>query len=125
MGRNPMSPTTPRPDPGASQGALHSVHTTSFPELLTQLRASLLVSTYQSGRVVVFRTSDGTLNTHFRGFRAPMGMAVGPRSLAIGTERQIWLYRNVPAVAQKLEPIGRHDGCFLPFRAHVTGDIRI
>src|SRR5947207_1569830 len=30
-----------------------------------------------------------------------------------------------PAVARKLEPPGRHDACYLPRAAHVTGDIRI
>jgi uncharacterized protein (TIGR03032 family) len=108
--------------PGAE---LRSVHTTSFPRLLAQLGASVLVSTYQSGRVVVLRAAGQTLNTHFRSFRSPMGLALGPRSLAIGTDRQIWLYRNVPALTPKLPPPGPHDACFLPQQAHVTGDIRV
>ena len=105
---------------GSGEG-LRSVHTTSFPQLLSQLGASLLVSTYQSGRVAVLRAAGDTLNTHFRGFKSPMGMAQSPTSLAIGTERHVWLYRNVPAVL----PPGPHDACFLPYRSHVTGDIRV
>jgi uncharacterized protein (TIGR03032 family) len=101
--------------------ALRSVHTTSFPQVLSQLGVSLLVSTYQSGRVIVLRVVDGVLNTHFRTFKSPMGMAQGGTSLAIGTERHVWLYRNVPAVL----PPGPHDACFLPYRTHVTGDIRV
>ena len=31
----------------------------------------------------------------------------------------------MPAVAQKLEPAGKHDACYLPRRIHVTGDIDI
>jgi uncharacterized protein (TIGR03032 family) len=54
-----------------------------------------------------------------------MGLALGPRSLAIGTERHVWLYRNVPAAGAKLPPQGKHDACFLPSQAHVTGDIRV
>jgi uncharacterized protein (TIGR03032 family) len=54
-----------------------------------------------------------------------MGMAVGAASLAIGTERHVWMYRNVPAVTRQLQPEGQHDACFLPCRAHVTGDIRL
>ena len=30
-----------------------------------------------------------------------------------------------PAVAPKLEPVGKHDACFLPRSLHVTGDIQI
>ena len=114
-----------RPSEDAWSGSpLRSVHTESFPQILTQLGVSLLVSTYQSGRVFVLRAVGPTLNTHFRSFRSPMGLAVGATSLAIGTERHVWMYRNVPAVTRQLQPEG-HDACFLPYRAHVTGDIRL
>ncbi len=52
-----------------------SVHTSSMPELLESLQMSLCVSTYQSGRVIVVRADEGALNTHFRAFQVPMGMA--------------------------------------------------
>ena len=103
-----------------------SVSTQSFPEILHTLGATLVVSTYQSGRLILVRAESRTkLNTHFRMFRSPMGIAVGKGRLALGTERQVWQYRNIPAVAQKLEPAGRHDACFLPLKMHVTGDIRV
>lgn len=54
-----------------------------------------------------------------------MGIAVGPRGLAIGTQRHVWDYRNQPDLARKLPPAGKHDACFLPRRGHVTGDIRV
>src|SRR5262249_49800834 len=38
---------------------------------------------------------------------------------------EIWELHNVPAVARKLEPAGKHDACFLPRAAHVTGDVQI
>jgi len=112
-------------DGGVPGSPLRSVHTESFPQILAQLGISLLASTYQSGRVFVLRAAGPTLNTHFRAFRSPMGIAVGPASLAIGTERHVWMYRNVPAVTRQLQPEGQHDACFLPCRAHVTGDIRL
>jgi len=115
----------PTADPGSRGSPLRSVHTESFPQILAQLGISLLVSTYQSGRVFVLRAAGPTLNTHFRAFRSPMGIAVGAASLAIGTERHVWIYRNVPAVTRQLQPEGQHDACFLPSRAHVTGDIRL
>ena len=51
---------------------LRSVHTTSFPELLAQLGASVLVTTYQAGKLVVLREDAGVLNTHFRNLNKPM-----------------------------------------------------
>ncbi len=105
--------------------ALRSVHTTSFPSLLNQLGASLLVTTYQAGKLVIVRADGDQLNTHFRAMEKPMGLALDRGRLAIGTARHITEFRNVPAVAAKLPPAGKHDACFLPRRAHVTGDIDI
>lgn len=114
------------PDPGdPPPSPLRSVHTTNFPAILDQLGSSLLVTTYQAGKLVVVRSDDGVLNTHFRAFNKPMGMAVGHGKLAIGTAVDVWEFRNVPAVAAKLDPPGKHDACYLPRAAHVTGDIQI
>ncbi|OCR02463.1 TIGR03032 family protein [Oscillatoriales cyanobacterium USR001] len=104
---------------------LNSVHTTNFPDILTQLGISLVVSTYQAGKLIVLRADNNTINTHFRTFDRPMGLAVDREKLAIGTAYQIIELRNVPAVAPKLEPLGKHDACYLPRRTHITGDIDI
>jgi uncharacterized protein (TIGR03032 family) len=111
-------PQTPLPP-------LRSVHSASFPALLDQLGASVLVTTYQAGKLVVLRANEGHLNTHFRGFRKPMGLAVEGDRLAVGTALEIWEYHNLPAVARRLEPQGKHDVCFLPRLGHTTGDIQI
>lgn len=102
-----------------------SVSTASFPALLSELRSSLLVSTYQSGRLIAVRAENGALNTHFRSFPSPMGIAVGKKSLALGTLRHVWSYHNQPEAGRRLSPPDRHDACFLPRRALVTGDVRI
>jgi uncharacterized protein (TIGR03032 family) len=110
----------------ASSDWFRSVSTQSFPDLLRHLGISLLVSTYQSGRLILVRAESATtLNTHFRRFASPMGIAVGNGRVAVGTEREVWDFRNMPAVAAKLEPAGKHDACFMPRKIHVTGDIRI
>jgi uncharacterized protein (TIGR03032 family) len=64
------------------------------------------------------------LNTHFRTFQAPMGLAINKDRLAIGTAIQVWQYVDVPAVTAKLDPPGRHDACFLPRSSHVTGNVQ-
>lgn len=113
---------SPLPVPDA---ALSSVHTSNLPDLFAELRISLVVSTYQAGKVIVVRNDGGVLNTHFRSFTKPMGIVADPQRLTIGGSNTVWDYRNVPAVAQKLEPVGKHDACYLPRRLHVTGDIDI
>jgi uncharacterized protein (TIGR03032 family) len=109
----------------AASSPLRSVHTTNFPAILDQLRSSLVVSTYQAGKLVILRSDAGVINTHFRAFNKPMGLAISGGRLAIGTAVDVWEFRNVPAVAAKLEPHGKHDACYLPRSAHITGDIQI
>ena len=104
---------------------LRSVHTESFPFLLAELQASIALTTYQAGKLVFLRPQDGRLNTHFRAFDSPMGLAANHQILSIGTPGHVYHYRNMPAVAQKREPIGYVDACYLPRDSHTTGDILV
>lgn len=104
---------------------MRSVHTNNFPHLLSQLGISLVVSTYQAGKVIVLRADGEHINTHFRMFPKPMGIAANRHQIAIGCSSQIWELNNVPAVAAKIEPEGKHSDCYLPRQSHVTGDIDI
>ncbi|MEX2100725.1 MAG: TIGR03032 family protein [Acidimicrobiia bacterium] len=109
----------------SEQAPFRSVHTSGFTQLLDHSQCSLLVSTYQSGRVIAVRMLDGRLNTHFRGFQSPMGIARRGTDLAIGTKTVVQLFQNQPAVVARLDNPDMHDACFMPRRAHTTGDIRI
>ncbi len=106
---------------------LRSVHSSNLPAILDQLGISLAVTTYQAGKLVLVRadTNQHVINTHFRNFRQPMGLAVDSGRMAVGTEHEIIEFRDVPAAAQKLQPAGKHDACYLPRRAHVTNSVLI
>jgi uncharacterized protein (TIGR03032 family) len=99
--------------------------TESFVDLLHQLRASLLVSTYQANKLLAVRASGQGLSTLVRTFERPMGLAVDGSRLALGTRKEVWFMRNAPDIAPRVDPAGTHDACFLPRASHVTGDIGI
>jgi hypothetical protein len=88
--------------------ALRSVHTTSFPQILNDLSASLLVTTYQSGKLVIVRADGEQLNTHFRAMEKPMGLALDGGWLAVGTARQI-IEQPIPRPDQRRRRHHRHD----------------
>jgi uncharacterized protein (TIGR03032 family) len=117
VGLEPDRPTSEEPTP------LRAVHTPNFPALLQQLGASLVVTTYQAGKLVLVRAEGDHLHTHFRAFPAPMGLALAGGRLALGTTIQVWEYVAVPAVAARLDPPGRPDAGFRPRSCHVTGHI--
>lgn len=110
------------PQPEAAFG---SVSTASFAQALAALNSSLLVSTYQTGKLICAREQGGRLNTHFRPFDKPMGIAVADGRFCLGTRTEVWDVRDVPAVAPKVEPAGTHDACYIPRNRHVTGDIAV
>lgn len=108
------------------ESPLRSVFTASFARRLAELGGSLLVSTYQTGKLICARVgADGGVNTHFRDFDKPMGIAVGNGRFALGTRTEVWDFRDMPEVAPKLEPAGTHDACYLPRNRHVTGDVAV
>ena len=121
-----VRPTEKRPMPAAPQPvAFHYTQTDSFVELLHRLGGTLLVSTYQANKLLAVRADGQGISTLVRTFDKPMGMAVDARRLAIGTRKEVWLLRNAPDIAAQVEPIGRHDACFLPRSSHVTGDMGV
>ena len=102
-----------------------SVSTASMAQALAQGASSLLISTYQSGRLVCARAREDGMNTHFREFDKPMGIATAPGRIALGTRTEVWDLRDMPEAAPKIEPVGSHDACYLPRNRHVTGDIAV
>jgi uncharacterized protein (TIGR03032 family) len=112
-------------EPAVDTPQLKSVHTTTLPELLRQGAFSVLISTYQAGKLIAVRADGDRANTHFRNFDTPMGLAYDRGRLAIGTKLHVWEFHNQPEVARQIDPPGRHDACFLPRHAQVTGQIGI
>ena len=108
---------------------LESIYTHSVPRMLAELGASVLVTTYQAGRLVILRTDPrtGELNSHFRAFGKPMGLAIEPGRMALGTTAEIWEFHDIPGMRGRLAKEGEpaSDGAFLPRCVHFTGDIQV
>src|SRR5439155_22098912 len=123
--RAPDRDGAPPPAETSSAVEFRYTQTESFPALLKQLGASLIITTYQANKLLVARADGAGLSTLVRTFERPMGLAVDGRRLALGTRNQVWLLRNAADIAARVEPAGRHDACFVPRSCHVTGDIGV
>jgi len=104
---------------------LGSVHTSNFPDLLRELGGCLIVSTYQAGKLVILRPDGNSINTHFRTFNRPMGMAADRQRLMLGAMMEIAEFRNMPDVAKRLHDPPVHDAVYMARRGHITGHIDI
>jgi uncharacterized protein (TIGR03032 family) len=110
-------------DPAPTDREVRYEHSRNFPAVLEHLGASLLVSTYQAGKLFVVGARQGSLALSFHNFEQAMGIAVKRDQIAVGTRNQIWSLRAARDIASRLEPAGRYDDCFLARGSHFTGDI--
>jgi uncharacterized protein (TIGR03032 family) len=104
--------------------AVNYEHSTNLPTLLDRLGVSLVVSTYQAGKVFTLGVHEGRLRIAFHNFEQAMGIARTPTGLAVGTKRQVWMLQAGPReLARRVQPAGTHDVAFLARQAHFTGPI--
>lgn len=98
-------------------------HDDRFAQLLEGLNASLLISMYQAWKVAVVRARGGELHATYHKFQRPMGIAVSPEQVAIGTNDQIWFFPAAHHIAGSLRIGGPYDTCHLARGSHFTGEI--
>tara|TARA_R110002049_G_scaffold285698_4_gene467078 strand:- start:242494 stop:243696 length:1203 start_codon:yes stop_codon:yes gene_type:complete len=101
-----------------------------FVPILNQTRCALLASTYAAGKVAAIGTGPDGLRLSFSNFQQAMGIAAGPRGLAIGGPNLIWFLRDAGSLATRIEPIGPDgvgpfDRGYLTRESFVTGNIQI
>jgi hypothetical protein len=65
------------------------VHRANVPALLRGLRASLAVTTSRADKLVTVRDEGDQLNTHYRSFQGPVGLALRRDRVGIGTTVQV------------------------------------
>src|SRR5262245_48359431 len=99
----PSGPHPAREGPPTGAMEFRYAQTENFPALLTELRSSLLVSTYQANKLLAVRAAGAGLSTLVRTFDRPMGIAADSRRLALGTRDGVWFLRNAPDIAPRVE----------------------
>jgi len=102
-------------------------YTPSFPTLLAQLKATLLISTYQAGKVVLLSaTEDNRLIQLPRTFEKPMGIALHKNKMGIATKNEVIVLGNVPSLATTYpKKPNTYDGFFVPRATYYTGQVDI
>src|SRR5262245_38603084 len=116
--------TPPEPKAASPTREIRHEYTHSLPPLLSRLGVSLLVSTYQAGKVVAVGVEAGELTLSYHNFERAMGLAVKPDSIAVAARAQVWFLHAAPELAARVEPADRHDACFLTRASHCTGEIQ-
>lgn len=115
MHRPPLDPT---------KIPFNCTHSPGFPALLHQLGCTLMLSTYQAGKVIFLSAaSQQRLNQLPRTFKRAMGIAVkGNQKMAIATENEVVVLANSPHLAHTYPAKPSvYDALFLPRATYYTG----
>ncbi len=108
------------PDPAA----FACTATPGFADLIRQLNCSLVLSTYQAGKLVVLSAPDGQLVQLPRTFDKPMGMAYDGQRLAVATREAVVTLGSAPLLAPGYPGSeGRYDSLFVPTATYQTGEL--
>lgn len=98
-------------------------HSQSLPGLLERLDLSVLLSTYQAGRVVSVGSHNGELRLGFSRFDQAMGLTRTPIGIAVGSRDAIWTLPANREIAPSIKPEGEHDIAFLARSCHQSGPV--
>jgi uncharacterized protein (TIGR03032 family) len=114
------------PNQPAQTTPFQCTYTAGIPELLAELGCTLVLSTYQAGKVIFLSAHPGGLIQLPRSFQKPMGLALDGNRLAVATRHQVVVLANDPklTVYHPSQP-GRYDGLFVPRAAYFVNEVDI
>ena len=98
-------------------------HSQTLPSLLERLELSVLLSTYQAGRVVSVGSHRSELQLGFSPFDQAMGLCRTASGIAVGTRDGIWSLPANREIAAHIKPEGEHDIAFLARSCQHSGPL--
>ncbi len=103
------------------------VYSPNVPELLLELNCTLVISTYQAGKVVFISAKNKTSLIQLgKTVQKPMGIGFDGSRLAIAGKSSVYLYSSAPGLAAGYprQP-NTYDNLFMPRAQHFTGLIDV
>ena len=99
------------------------IYSPNIPELLLQLNCTLVISTYQAGKLLFISAKDNSnLVQLAKTVQKPMGIAFNGNKLAVAGKTNVLVYASVPEMAVSYpRQANTYDNIFLPRSQHITG----
>ncbi len=99
--------------------------TEGFQAWMSRAGGALAVTTYHSGKVILFGWDGQQVTLQTRYFEKPMGLAVDGARLALATQQHVWVFANAPRLAAEYEvgQPGKFDALYLPRARYFTGEV--
>lgn len=124
--KEPTSSMDSTPSTSESLAPFSCTYSVDFPDILLGLGGSLVLSTYQSGKVILLSPAAERIVQLPRTFNDAMGLAVGEGRLAVATRQEVVVLANAPELAAGFpRKPGVYDGLFVPRATYYTGPMAI
>jgi len=86
--------------------------------------ATVVISTYQAGKIVLIDHDGRQISVNMRDAHAPMGLAIEGSRMAVALRESVVVLEDSPALATDLHPREFFEHLYAPSVTHATGDIR-
>jgi uncharacterized protein (TIGR03032 family) len=117
--------TVPEHQKTSQNTKIDFTYSVNFVELLKQFRATIVMSTYQSGKLILIGQYENQFDLRYKEFPRPMGMVYDKGRLWAGLGHGVWQFANYTSAASKIDSDKTYDACYLPQNIHFTADIDI
>ncbi len=107
--------------------AFTCICTPNFPSILNELGCTLVISTYQAGKIVMISPNGDQGLMHLtRDFKRPMGVAIKKDWMAIATANEVVVLRDSPDLARTFpDSPNTYDHFYLPRATYYTGHLDV
>jgi uncharacterized protein (TIGR03032 family) len=97
-----------------------------FGRWVEQAGATVVISTYQAGKIVLVSHDGQQMAVNIRDMHAPMGLAIEGSRMAVALRESVLVLADAPALASEIPglPRGFFEHLYLPRVTYSTGDIR-
>jgi len=98
-----------------------AIFSPEVPQLLETLNISLMMSTYQAGKVIILSAQNGKMVQLLRDFDRPMGIALNGEQLALALRLSVAIFRNDPTLAKTYpKKPDTYDSLYFPIAINKT-----
>jgi uncharacterized protein (TIGR03032 family) len=111
----------------STQPPFSCTYSPEIPALLQNLNCTLVISTYQAGKVIFISAKEsGGLIQLPRTFKKPMGIAVDGKNLAIAAQDEVFILSNADRMAANYPAqVNTYDALYFTRAVYYTGEIDI
>lgn len=101
-----------------------AIHSPNMPDVLEELNGTIVLTTYQTGKVILLSSIDKKISQLVRDFQRPMGVAFNGELMAIALQSNVTVFKQSDKLAKTYpKKKDTYDGLYYPTASNLTSFI--